>query len=148
QFGPALESLRENDKSRFHRLAAMREAIEKACPIEIAEARNARRIRMGFEIAPGRELSQSGVHLLDLRLRPGPARFGQTLVRPQLEPVLAFRRREHVHDAAVERSLFSADVAKQFGEVAHKLHGLCASSEPPETVVYDLFSFARQAQQF
>jgi hypothetical protein len=41
-----------------------------------------------------------------------------------LEPVLSLRRREDLHDGAVERGLFSADVAKQFGEVVSKLHGI------------------------
>ena len=112
-------SLHEDRQRRFHRFAALRQPVQEARAVEVAEAGDPRRVRLRFEIAPGRQLRQRGIDFLDARRRLGPLRLGQHLVGPQLQAVLPLGGGEDVHDAAVERRLLGADMPEQLGRVVH-----------------------------
>ncbi len=122
QFGTALQSLQEHGEPRLDRLAAVREPVQEARAVEVGEARHARRIVLGFEIAPFGELGERGVHFLDARRAVGPEGLGEHFVGAQLQPVLPLGGSEQVEDAAVERRLVRAQVPEQFGGFAFDLH--------------------------
>jgi len=128
QLRAALQRLHEHGQRRFHGLAAVRQPVKEAGAVEVAERGDAGGVGMRFEVAPRRELGQSGRHVLDARLGPAwrasPVGIGQDLVGPELQAILPLRGREHVHDAAIERSLFRAQMAKQLGRFVRDLHAV------------------------
>jgi hypothetical protein len=97
--------------------ASLRKPVQKACPVEVAQARDARGIRLRFEFAPRGKLGQRNGHVFETRRGVGPRRFGENFVRPQLQPVLPLGRGEYVHDAAVERCLVGAHMPEEVGGI-------------------------------
>ena len=112
----------EHRQRRFHGLAALRQPVQIAGQVKVANAGNAGGIGLRLKIAPVGELRQCRLDFLDARRRACPLAFRKHLVGPQMQPELAFRGGEAVHDVAVERGLLCADVPEQLGRIVHFAH--------------------------
>ena len=115
QLGAALQGLKKHQQSGLNGLAFMRQAVQKACAVKIAQGGNARRVGLRLQIAPFGQLGQRCIHLFHPRHRIGPDRFRQHLIRAQLQPVLPFGGGKHIHDAAVEGRLFGTQMPEELG---------------------------------
>jgi hypothetical protein len=98
----------------LHGFTILRQTVKETGAIEVVEGGNSSRIGLGFQVAPGRELRQQNVDLLDPRWRTGPLSFGQHLIRSQLQAVLPLGRRENVEDGPISGRFFGTDIPEKF----------------------------------
>ena len=124
QFGAAGQHLRKGAECRLDRFAALRQAVEVTGAVVVRQRGDAGDIGLGFEVAPGHQLRQCGCQFFSAGGGCGPGGFGQHLVGPQLQPVLALGSSEDIEHGAVQGRLVGADMAKQFGSAGPQVHGL------------------------
>jgi len=115
QFGAPLQRLQEERQRRFDGFAALRQTVQEARAIEVAETGNPGRVRMRFKIAPGGKLAERDVDVLNSRWCIQPSGFAQYFVRSQLQTVLPFGCRKDVHDAAVKFRFLGTHMPEQLG---------------------------------
>src|SRR6266568_4623739 len=114
QFGPALQCLKKCSKARLHSLASMGEAIKEARSVEVTEGCDARRVRLGFKIAPFGQLGQGAVDLFNPGRAIWPICFSQYFVWTELKPILPLGSRKHVHDAAINLASLGTKMSEKF----------------------------------
>ena len=118
QLGLAQQSLGKHPQCRLHRFAALRQAVQIAGAVEVAQVGDPRRVGLRFEVAPFGELRQCRLDFFDGGRDPGPMRLGLNFVRPQVQAKLAFGGGKSVHGVPVQRRLVGADMAKQLAGVS------------------------------
>ena len=91
----------------------MREPVQVAGAIKVAQARDARGVGLRLEISPFGELRKEQVHFLDSGRGARPRRFGEHLIGSKLQAILALRKCEDIQNAAVVRRPLGAKVAEK-----------------------------------